>query len=150
MTNNIFLKKIRGFSLVEVLLVIAVISVLAGISGTGYFYFKKNNAFNLTVERVANSLRNARLKSQATEGDSAWGVEVQTNKIIIFKGSDFANRDQSFDEASAISGIANISGLSRIVFSKMYGIPQSAGTLILESDSGNKTIEINEKGFIKY
>lgn len=136
--------------MVEVLLVIVILAILAGTSAEGYFYFKKNKEFGLNVEQIANSLRKAKIKSETMKEDDAWGVDVQKDEVIVFKGSNFTSRDQSFDEVLLISGITNVSGLSRVVFSKLYGIPSSHGTLILESESGNKNIEINEKGFIKY
>lgn len=150
MTENFFLEKSKGFSMIELLIVMSIISILSGFLVSGYFYYKKTNDFGLAVQQTASMIRKARLNSISVFEDSQWSVNIQTGQVIIFKGTDFSGRDQSFDETIRIRGVSNISGLSQIEFSKVFGIPQNSGSLTLSNDSENRVIQINEEGIISY
>ena len=136
--------------MIELLIVMSIISILSGVLVSGYFYYKKTNDFQLAVQQTANMIRKARLNSIAGSEDSQWSVNIQAGEVIVFKGTNFPGRDQSFDETVKIKGVSDVTGLSQIEFSKTFGIPQTSGLLTLSNDSESEIIQINEKGIISY
>lgn len=89
--------------------------------------------------------------SQGIDGDTTWGVKVQSGSIVLFKGATYAGRDPAFDEVFNMPGTITPSGLGEVVFAKFSGEPQAMGTVTLTSStSETRTITINEKGTITY
>lgn len=142
----------HGFSLIELLVVVAIIFVIAATGTSGFFYFKKNVEMDIDVQKIANLIRKAQLKSKAMLGDSAWGIEITSTNVTIFKGTSFSLRQQSFDENISIKGLSGVSGKTEIIFSKLVGIPtiSSVGVLTLDNGTNTKNIQINEEGIISY
>jgi prepilin-type N-terminal cleavage/methylation domain-containing protein len=141
----------RGFTLLEVLLSIALITILAGVSLPIYYTLFSRNDLDVAKNQVSQSLGRASFISAGSVGDSTWGVKVLSGNIVVFKGTSYALRDASYDEIYSISPSVTPSGLSEIVFSKMTGFPQSIGAIILTSTNGEtRTITINSKGSVSY
>lgn len=141
----------KGFTLIEILLSITLISIIAGIGIPIYQSFQNRNSLNLATEGFVQLLRRAQTLSRAVDGDTSWGVYIASNTITLFQGLDFTNRNADFDELFDISSSVSITGLQEIVFSKFSGEPQSVGTTILTSlNNETKTITINTEGSIEY
>ena len=143
--------KSRGFTLVEVLLSVTIISMLVGLSLPVYKSFQDRNDLDLTTESIANSFRRAQVYAGAVNGDSQWGVEVQGSTVTLFKGATFASRDTSYDEVTTIPGNMAVSGLSEVLFSKLSATPNTTGSVTLTANSNDiRTITINAKGMVSY
>ena len=145
-----YLRSKRGVSLIEVITVIAIIGILSGISVSGYFYYKKSSELALNVQQTANMIRRAKANAVSVVSDSQWGVNIEKNKITVFRGGSFSGRDTSFDEAVSISGVDDVSGTTQIIFTKFTGLPPAASSVTLASGSENKSLQINEAGTISY
>jgi prepilin-type N-terminal cleavage/methylation domain-containing protein len=143
--------KKTGFTLIEVLLSIALITVLAGVAVPTYYSLFYKNDLDVAKNQVAQSLRRAEVLSSASDGDATWGLKIQSGSVIIFKGLNYTDRDIKYDEAYQISSSIVPSGLLEIVFNKMTGFPQLTGNIVLTSINGEtRTITINAKGQIAY
>ena len=141
----------KGFTLLEVLLSIALVGVLAGISMPVLVTLQTKNDLAVAAATIAQSFRRAQVLSLAVDGDTAWGVEVQSGSIVVFKGTSYAARDASYDEIFDLPTSITPSGVSEIVFAKMTGNPQTTGTVTLTTtNSGTSTITVNGKGVISY
>lgn len=136
-----------GFTLLELLLSIALIIIVAGVSAPVVVAFQRQNYLNIAKTVIVESWRRAQVVSQAGEGDTTWGVQVGIGTVTVFKGTSFAVRDPLYDEVYDIAPSISPSGAVEIVFSKLTGFPQSSGTLIL-TDTNNDTqaMSINAKG----
>ena len=66
----------NGISIIEILMAIAIIGILTGVSVGAYSYFKKGANFNLSAQQVANLIRRAQNKSIAVDNDDAWFHQV--------------------------------------------------------------------------
>lgn len=140
----------RGFTLLELLLVIAIIGVIAGTSIPIYQSFQTKNDIDLAAYELASSLRRAQLLSRANDGDATWGVFIEQGRMTLFQGENFANRNPEEDEVYECSTAITPTGINEITFEKMTGRPESTGTITLTSPIATRTVTINDEGMVEY
>lgn len=140
----------HGFTLIEVLLSVAIISMLVGLSLPVYRAFQTKNDLDMTAETVAFAFRRAQTYSRGIKADSQWGVAVQSGALTVFKGASYATRDTTYDETTTISGNIAVSGLGEVVFTKLVAVPSATGTVTLAVNNDTKTVDINAKGMVTY
>ena len=112
----------RGFTLIEVLLSISILSIIAGLSIPVYQSFLARNDLSNSAESTASALRRANNYARGVKDDSTWGVKVQSSAITLFKGASFASRDTTYDESVSMPGIT-AAGMDEILFTKLTGVP---------------------------
>lgn len=139
-----------GFSLVELIVVLGIFALLFSVSESVYTSFKSTSNLKIATGSVVEALRYAKTNSEMMKGDSRWGVEILTDKLIIFKGGDYGNRDVLLDQSFDFPSGVKTGGMSEIVFEKMNGSPVNVGIITITNNSGSKNITINEKGTITY
>lgn len=140
----------NGFSLIEVLLSIALIALLSGLTAPVFLRMQTKNDLDMAVISLAQSLRRAQIQSQAVDGDTTWGVKVQTGSLTLFKGQSFAARDTSYDETFELNSNITLGGPTEIVFAKFTGLPQTIGAITFSINSDSTTLNVNEKGTVTY
>ncbi|MBI4992268.1 MAG: prepilin-type N-terminal cleavage/methylation domain-containing protein [Candidatus Harrisonbacteria bacterium] len=148
-------KKQNGFTVVEVLIAIAVVSVLASLSVAYFNSFLARNELQNESLKVVDSLRRARGQSMARQEDSQWGVHFESNKYVLFKGSSYSAAD-SYNEEITLPDVLTIStinlngGGSDVVFNKITGETLNFGTTTIQNDlNESKNIVINSYGTIE-
>ncbi len=139
-----------GFTLLEVLLAVAILALITGIGLPIFRSWQVSNDLDVAATITVQSLRRAQFLSQAVDSDQSWGVRIEPGQVIIFQGNSFATRNASKDESFNISGHITASGLTEVVFSKFYGLPQSSGAIIFSSNNQTRTVTINSKGTVFY
>lgn len=138
-----------GFTLIEMLLSVAIIGILVGLSAPVYESFTRRNDLDLTAQTLTATLRRAALYARAGNSDTTWGVHVDSSAITLFQGADFASRNTNFDETTSVPGSIAASGASEVVFSKLTGAPQTTGTITLQSTTNDtRVITVNAKGMV--
>ena len=141
----------RGFTIIEVMLSLAIIAVLAGISTPIYQSFQVRNDLDIAAVTIAESMRRAQVLSEAVDGDTTWGVDVRSGSITVYEGTSYAARDTTYDEFFDMPTSIAPSGLGGVVFDKFTGLPQTTGTITLTSNTNEtRTITINSKGTVAY
>ena len=141
--------KPRAFTLIEMLLSIAVIAILAAIMTPIFLSFQTRNDIDVASLAVVRNVYRAQQLARNGEGDSPWGVNLSSGAITVFKGATYAGRDASYDEIFSIPDNITLAGTSTIVFSKMYGLPSASSTIILTSINNEaRTVDINAKGTV--
>ncbi len=140
----------HGFTLLELLLSVAVISALAGLSLPVYRTLLSKNDLDIAAVTVVQTARRAQVLSQSVDGDATWGVKIQSGSIVLFKGTSYALRDTLLDETFDLPGSIGVSGTTEYVFSKFTGFPQTTGTATLATSNDTRTVTINEKGMVSY
>jgi len=139
----------KGFTLIEILIVIFLISILAFFFASVGLNFYKSQQLESQTQTILQTLRRAQLNAMSVELDSSFGVYLTNDSYILFKGSSYANnRDPQYDEVFDLPEIINVSGLSEITFSKFEGKPNVTGNIILNSGGESRTININKFGTI--
>ncbi|QQR77648.1 MAG: prepilin-type N-terminal cleavage/methylation domain-containing protein [Candidatus Moraniibacteriota bacterium] len=142
---------VRAFTLLEVLLSVAALAVIAGISLPIYQSFQVRNDLDIAATTVAQSCRRATVLAQASDGDTNWGVHIQPGSIVLFRGTSYVARNATFDEIFAMPTSIVSSGMSDVVFAKFTGMPTTTGTTTLTSSTNEtRTITINAKGMVNF
>ena len=141
----------KGFTLIELLLSLALMALLAVMSVPVYQSFQVRNDLDIAAVTLAQTLRRAELLSQAVDGDSTWGVRIESGFITLFKGANYGARDFNFDEKLIVPTSITQSGAQEFVFAKLSGAPQSTGTVIFTSSiNETRTITVNARGTVGY
>lgn len=141
----------RGFTLVEMLLSVSIISLLAGLSLPVYASFQNRTDLDIAAQSLASALRRAQIYSRGVSGDAQWGVEIQPGAFTLFKGATFASRDTAYDEVTTVSPSTTVAGVGEVLFTKLSGAPNTTGTVTLTSINNDvRTITINAKGMVTY
>jgi hypothetical protein len=116
-----------------------------------FLSFQTRNDVDIASLALVRSIRRAEQLSRNGEGDSAWGVNLLSGEITVFKGADYAGRDAAYDEIFFIPANIGLTGTSSMVFSKLYGWPTASSTINLTSvNNETRTININSKGSVSY
>lgn len=141
----------RGFTLLELILSIAVIALVAGVALPVSRSFQVRNDLDIAATTAAQTLRRAQALAQGMDGDTSWGMRVAAGSITLFRGASYAARDANFDEVFDVPMTITPTGTTEIVFAKFTGDPTTTGTLALTS-SDNEVINlvINAKGIISW
>lgn len=141
----------KGFTLIEILLVVALIALVSSIGIPVSQHFNVGNDLIVARNTIVQTLRRAQLLSQAVDSDMGWGVHIENHNIVLFAGDNYSSRNIAFDEEFEISRSITFSGENEIIFNKFSGNPQTTEDIILTSNTNvSKIITINEKGTIEY
>lgn len=137
-----------GFTLIEIITTISILLLILSIGvpyGLRYF---RSERLNSTSRNLLEILRLAQTYALSQKYDSDFGVSIQTDKFVFFKGENYANRDSSFDQVFDFSDQIKISGISEVVFSKLTGLPNNLGSITLTGGNSSNVIQINSRGLI--
>jgi len=142
----------RGLTIIELLLSVAILTILFVVSIPFFFSMINKNNLDSTRLQAAQGIRRAMLKAQSADQNSNWGIYFTTDKIVIFKGSSYAGRDAGYDIITSVDHSLVFSGDTEIVFTKLTGELSSTKTVTIRSSSSgeSKSVTVNTKGAITY
>lgn len=130
-----------GFSIIEMVLVLGVVSVMTGISVPIYRDYQIKSDLNLATEQVSQGIERARLLSQSATQDSGWGFFVPQG--VLYRGESYIARDPSFDETYSMPSTIKVNGLLEVAFSPISGDPTETGQIQLTTiNDAERTILI--------
>ena len=146
----------KGFSLIEVLLVIVIMATLLGIASTYYSNSQVRADISSQAANIVHYLRLAQSGAASGLNDSDRGVHFDETGYTLFEGSiydedDLKNVRKELPETMTISDI-NLNGGDDVVFSKSNGETDNYGTITLSSAAIGRDIPIaiNSIGTINY
>lgn len=148
LSKEVRLKK--GFTLMELLLVIALIGIVSGLTIPILISYQKKAILASDTFSVAESIRRAQTLARSSAEDDAWSARIDGASMVIYKGTNYGTRDNSFDEPTSISVSLSTSGVTEFNFEKLSGITADVGTLIIANDDEQKGVSVNEKGLVTY
>lgn len=137
----------KGFTLIEVIMVIVIIGLVTASSAAFYAKFYGQSSLTQTTDALIEQLRKAQLYAMTGRLGGNWGIHNGLNQIILFQGNSYGQRDASFDEIMSIYQPTIISGFTDIVFYKT-GTPSATGTITVSAASTVKTITVGSMGVI--
>jgi len=90
----------KGFTLVEVLLTIAIFLIVGGLSSPFYARFLIQNNVSNVVDQLSGQLRKAQIYSMMGRQNGSWGVTINSGAIILYQGTSFVSRNSAFHESN--------------------------------------------------
>lgn len=146
-----YVKRSAGYTLLEIMMVVAVTSILAGISYASFAAFSRNEALDAGTASIVAGLRDARARTLASVDGSQYGIYIEPTRYTLFKGAvyDAQSGINSVNEFS--SHIKASSTLTSIVFQRVTGNTIASGTIdvYLTTDHSQKnTISVTLTGLV--
>lgn len=146
-------KQLHAFSLVELLVVLAIFSLVAAMIVTSFVSYGVTQEFQTVRAETTTLLREARQRTLTSETVTQFGVHVDTTTIIVFEGSSFATGTvrSEFTSPNATFSSSFSDGNNEIVFARLTGLPSATGTVLLtQTRSGaTTTVEILDNGMVQ-
>lgn len=144
----------RGITMLELVVVIAIIIVLASLIITSFSAFRNSKILDTGTENVLSILAKARGNTLSSKNDYQYGVHLETSQVVLFRGGVYSSSDSSnevapLDSALEISSITLTGGGSDVIFDRLTGKTSMDGTVVVRVKSDNtktKTITINATG----
>tara|TARA_B100000745_G_scaffold155105_2_gene101625 strand:+ start:16815 stop:17669 length:855 start_codon:yes stop_codon:yes gene_type:complete len=140
----------KGFTLFEILLVVAIIGIMAALVPVAYVRLFTDTSVDTAIKTYKTTVRRAQTLALSGEGGDGWGVYITTGSATIFKGGSYAGRDTSFDEVYETSGSVVVSGIQEVTFEKITGSASGTGATIFSPSIGDpQSVTINSKGVFR-
>ncbi|MFH1508605.1 MAG: prepilin-type N-terminal cleavage/methylation domain-containing protein [bacterium] len=151
------IKKHFGFTLAEILVVIAIMAIIAAAAYPVISNYRKSVEVESAAEEIQNVLRQAQSESMTVKNEIEHGVyfdEVNA-KFILFAGTSYdpvATDNYEYNLSANVEYLSiNFEGLDSqtVVFSKLSGSTSNDGNVIIRSvrdASYEATVSVNDKG----
>ncbi len=156
-------KYLKAFTMVELLIVIGIMVIMAGIGGGSYFALRDRERIDQMANRIVGDMRATIARTQAQENGQQWGIHfdnvVSTAPFYaIWYGASYAGGTTVQKVTFVTTGLmftAPASGASTdMVFTKPYGLPSAAASVTIGSTALTtataRTISIDTNGNITY
>jgi len=148
--------KNRGFSLLELLIVISIISIVGAI-GTGFYVnYGKNIGIKSVSVAIASDLKYSQSKSMIGEGGFKWGLHFVNGTLDYYEifstptdyndGAKVVISKKYLSDNTSFSDV-NIPTTKDIIFNKISGSTTTSNVIIV-SASLSKTIDVSSIGNI--
>jgi len=147
----------KGFSLIEIVIALAILILIIGLAFASYRYFEKKTELETSTQKIVSILKTAQTKTLASEDDSSYGVHFEENRYILFKGETYQieteeNKVNQLPSRLEVSDIDLNNESIDVIFQKISGQTEQYGTIILSSidqPENSKTINIQPSGQIE-
>ncbi|KKP97682.1 MAG: N-methylation motif domain protein [Parcubacteria group bacterium GW2011_GWD2_38_12] len=150
-----------GFTLLEVILVLAILAIISTISFSYLGGFKTSSELDETAGQIVGKLREAQGKAMTGEDNKKWGVHFDNTGAEPFY--DFFSTTNSYASGSTIVETIYLTHLAQgitftaptsgqsidVIFSKITGVPSSAQNIVINLQNSTKTISIETSGRIE-
>ncbi|HUW71738.1 MAG TPA: type II secretion system protein [Candidatus Humimicrobiaceae bacterium] len=154
MTDKISNKTKKGFTLIELMIAIALIIMFSGLTLPVGFNFYQESTLNDQARNLENSLRRAQAMAMTGRGESNAGVKIEEGQYTIFEGESFGERRGEADIIIPFPIALSTSGIDEIVFQKLTGLPlptfsEEERSIIIIFGANSQEITINSQGKIE-
>lgn len=155
-------KNNSGFTLVEIIIAVAIISILLGVASSNFFSIKENSDLKNNAQEFVSALKFAQNKAVSSEDNSKYGIYINTqvspNLYILFKGDSYASRIPASDQVNFLQDTiefnsVDLGGGNEMVFDRLTGASEESGSISLRVKSNankSKTVYISGTGAINY
>jgi len=144
-------RQLFRFTLFELIIVVALVFIVGVIVIPSYRGYALNSELVVARDVVIQALNQAQNRARSGEGDSSWGVYLETGRIIIFKGDSFSSFNPITDTNFKMPARIFVLGEINIVFEKLTGLPDWSGAVVLNNTDGQSvSLNINEQGVVSY
>lgn len=147
LTANSSKLKASGFTLIEVLVSVAIVGLIATISVASFSTFEKKEALETDTGKVLALLAEARTQTLSAKDGAYFGVHFEATRAVLFKGGTYSagsadNQAHPFDDEVTLASTTLSGGGSEVIFKRLTGATSQSGTITLASvrDAGTTRI----------
>lgn len=140
--------KETGNTLLEVILVVALIGVLTSVVVPVSLRFYYTQVETETARTVLNTIRSAQLKAQYGLHNSNVGVKIFPSEIVMFVGDSYTLRTTEYDDVIPIEPSLILAGDDEVVFERKSGVPSTVASISFAHYVSTTTIEVSEVGLV--
>jgi prepilin-type N-terminal cleavage/methylation domain-containing protein len=143
----------KGFTLIEILVVTAIMALLTGASVPIVGNLQKSSQLNEGSTHVIQTVRVAKERASSRLNDAQHGVKFLSGSYVLYQGDSYVLRDDSYDRTITLdNALSLVSTLQDddVNFSKGLGMPNNTGSVTLtHSVHGTKIITVNSFGKVE-
>ncbi len=143
-------KQRHGFTMVEVLLSIALFISISGASAIALYSIDQKTSIDETQTALVATIRRAQLQSIGMLQDAVWGVHIGDGAMTVFQGPTYEERVESRDSSIPIPDNITATGLTDMSFAGVTGWPNVTGDIILSTPYESRTITLATDGAVIY
>jgi prepilin-type N-terminal cleavage/methylation domain-containing protein len=143
--------KQRGFTLVEIIVVMALITILTGLAVINLFSAQTEVVSSASTNALISDLRSQQIKAMMGDDDGGstaqpYGIVIEPDSYTLFAGSSFSPADPNNFVVDVEQGLTLSSTLpsNTIIFSKasgeITGFSASNNTITFTNTSGTQTV----------
>ncbi len=144
----------KGFALIEFLIVIVILVILAALFLAGFRSFQGTTSLEESANQAISCLRLAQNKTLSSEGESSYGVHFATTSYVLFTGSSYSpssptNEIHNLPNNIEISNISLANAAEEVTFDKLSGRTSQYGQVsvwLVSDHSQVKSIYIKSSG----
>jgi len=149
----------KGFTLLELLIVVAITTILAGVGISSYINQQKDKSLDFIAQEIVGYLRYAQQKSIAQEGNNQWGVHFENpisgdDFYALYTGATYTSSEETHYLPTSINFQTPSSGNSiDMSYEKLIGSlsDDSDKQIILQNTGGSiKNVLTCQQGLIAY
>lgn len=144
----------KGFTMVEIIIVIAILAIIATISVMAFVNMHKASTLRGATSDVYESFTRARELTLASENDTVYGVHLATSSVTRFAGGTYSAGSASntvFTFGSIVSATGTlVMQNANITFERLTGKPSATGTIYVRNGLSTSSVTIYGSGLIEY
>lgn len=137
-----------GFTFIELLIVFALLAIFAGFAAMVSAPAIRNAEFDRTRETIRQELVAAQTDTIGGTQDASWGVAFSSNRITRYRGASYATRNSAYDLVTTFMNGSVISGTADVPFTRPFGVPASAATVVITLGAMQATTTVSASGGI--
>jgi len=139
----------RGFSFIEVILVVSIVAIMSLMGTVFYSRFLTQNAVANATDHMISQLRKAQIYSmEGKQSGGNWGVNHTVSpKQLQF----FLQGNTAFNENYSINSNITISPVFNVLFTHYTGVPTGATfplTITISGNNSTESITVNSQGVV--
>ena len=155
------LGKKSGFTLIEILLVMAIVSIVSAVTIGSYRSLVKKTEVDLTANNIIFNLKRTKANALSGVDNMRWGIHFVNSPTnvdyyeIFSTPTDFADPGVSVEDAVYLpvtvyfTDPSDVAGSKDIIFEKIRGTLSADGSIAISSvDNFSRSITINQIGNI--
>lgn len=149
----------RGFSFIEIILVVAIMTILGTLGTVFYTRFLTQNSIANTTDHLISQLRKAQIYAmEGKQNGGSWGVNytVSPKQVQFYlNGSSSFNENYSVNSNITITNSSATPATFNLLFAHYTGIPSGTGitfplviTIQDTNTNNSESITINSQGVV--
>ncbi len=148
--------KVRGFTLIEVMIAALVVLVIASVVLSAYSRLNSRVVLQSDMAKAAALIYRARSDTLAGRSGAQYGVHFESSKMVYFQGDSYsssgsANESFPLSKSVTISSISLSGGGSEIIFQRLTGTTADSGSIKFISggaSSASSTLSVSVNGIV--